>query len=209
MHLVLVGDSIFDNAPYTRGEPEVIVQVRDLLPKNWRATLLALDGSTTRTVLNQLGRMPADATHLVLSVGGNDALWRADIVTSPVRRMSEALSELAELGEKFEQNYRRVVFAFHELKLPLILSTIYDGYFPDREYQRLASTALTHFNDVILRVGFELGLTVIDLRFICSQPDDYANPIEPSSVGGAKIARAIVNALLPADCKDIARVITS
>ena len=49
------------------------------------------------------------------------------------------------------------------------------------------------FNDVILRAGFEFGLPIIDLRFICSVADDYANPIEPSSIGGAKIARAIVN----------------
>jgi len=49
------------------------------------------------------------------------------------------------------------------------------------------------FNDVILRVGIESGLAIIDLRFVCSSRADYANAIEPSSVGGAKIARAIVN----------------
>jgi hypothetical protein len=30
-HIVLLGDSIFDNAPYTRGGPDVISQVRQLL----------------------------------------------------------------------------------------------------------------------------------------------------------------------------------
>jgi len=44
-----------------------------------------------------------------------------------------------------------------------------------------------------LRVGIEFGLAVIDLRFVCSAPADYANPIEPSSVWGPKIARAIVS----------------
>jgi hypothetical protein len=48
------------------------------------------------------------------------------------------------------------------------------------------------FNDVTLRVAVEFGLPVIDLRFGCSLPADYANPIEPSSAGGAKIARAMV-----------------
>ena len=37
---------------------------------------------------------------------------------------------------------------------------------------------------------------MLDLRLVCSSADDYANPIEPSSVGGAKIARVIVNAVL-------------
>jgi hypothetical protein len=36
---------------------------------------------------------------------------------------------------------------------------------------------------------------VIDLRLVCTEPADYANPIEPSSGGGEKIARAIVTAL--------------
>jgi hypothetical protein len=51
------------------------------------------------------------------------------------------------------------------------------------------------FNDVILRAAFQQSLAVIDLRLICSEPSDYANPIEPSGSGGAKIARAIAAAL--------------
>jgi hypothetical protein len=46
---------------------------------------------------------------------------------------------------------------------------------------------------VIFRVRIESGLRIIDLRFVCTSPSDYANAIEPSSNGGAKIARAIVN----------------
>ena len=74
MHIVLVGDSIFDNASYTRGGPDVISQVRELLPEGWRASLLAVDGATSEEVLAQLQRIPPDASHLVLSAAGNDAL---------------------------------------------------------------------------------------------------------------------------------------
>ena len=77
--------------------------------------------------------------------------------------------------------------------LPLTLCTIYDGCFPDSDFQQTVSTALMVFNDVIFRVGIESGLAIIDLRFVCASPSDYPNPIEPSSNGGAKIARAIVN----------------
>jgi hypothetical protein len=84
------------------------------------------------------------------------------------------------------------VGACRKTRLPLTICTIYNGNVPDREYERLAATALMVFNDAILRVAFEFGLTVIDLRFVCSSPEDYANPIEPSSKGGAKIARCIV-----------------
>ena len=79
-HLVLIGDSILDNAAYTRGGPDVVSQVRGLLAPGWEATLLAVDGSTTDHVADQLGRLPKQATHLVLSVGGNDALMHQRIL---------------------------------------------------------------------------------------------------------------------------------
>ena len=63
-----------DNAPYTCGGPDVISQVRDLLPPGWRASLLAVDGATTLNIPDQIHHLPKDCTHLVLSVGGNNAL---------------------------------------------------------------------------------------------------------------------------------------
>ena len=95
-HLILLDDSIFDNAAYTEGGPDVVMQLRAALPAGWAASLLAIDGSTTDDIAVQ-----------------------------------------------------------------------------------------------ILRVAISHRLPVIDLRAICASPEDYANPIEPSSAGGAKIARAI------------------
>jgi hypothetical protein len=48
------------------------------------------------------------------------------------------------------------------------------------------------FNDCIVRAAFAHGLPLLDLRLICAEETDYANPIEPSAQGGEKIARAIV-----------------
>ena len=70
MHIVLLGDSIFDNGAYVRrGEPDVVRQLRDKLPAGAKATLAAVDGATTAGVARQLERLPADATHLVVSAG--------------------------------------------------------------------------------------------------------------------------------------------
>jgi len=80
-------------------------------------------------------------------------------------------------------------------ELPLVICTIYEGSFPDPRMQRLAATALTVFNDVILRGAIRAGLPVIDLRLVCGEPADFANPIEPSARGGERIAAAIVRAL--------------
>ena len=194
-HIVLLGDSIFDNLAYTEGGPDVISQLRDILPNGWDATLLAVDGSTTIDVPNQLSRLPAGATHLILSVGGNDALLNSDVLLKPFDSPASALGKLAELSQAFENKYRHTIVVCAKTRLPLTICTIYNGNFPDPVYQRLASTALMVFNDVILRAGFELGLTIIDLRLICSSAEDYANLIEPSSTGGAKIARCILNSV--------------
>lgn len=203
-HIVLLGDSIFDNASYTRGGPDVIAQVREILPTNWKASLLAVDGSVTLSVPDQLQRLPQDATHLILSVGGNDALMKSEILNTPARSTSEALTMLADVAGRFEENYRIAVDACLRPKLPLALCTIYNGCFDDRALQRTITTALKVFNDAILRVGFEFRLPMIDLRYICAFPADFANPIEPSSVGGAKIARAIVNLVSHAEHEAVA-----
>jgi hypothetical protein len=191
-HIVLAGDSILDNRAYTEGGPDVVSQVQELLPHGSHATLLAVDGSTTEDIRSQAQRIPSDATNLVLSAGVNDAIMNSDLLLKPLDSTAKALAVLADVAQEFEKKYRRAVAACRKTGLPLTICTIYDGNFPDRDYQRLASTALTVFNDAILRVGFEFGLIVIDLRFVCSSPEDYANPIEPSSKGGTKIARCIV-----------------
>ena len=209
-HIVLLGDSIFDNGAYTNGGPAVISQVRQLLPDGWHASLLALDGATAVDVSSQVRRVPPDATHLALSAGGNDALSNVGILERPASSTAEALAELADVSQEFEEEYRRAVGACRKLRLPLTLCTIYNGCFPDADFQRLASTALMVFNDVILRVGIEFGLSIIDLRFVCSLPNDYANPIEPSSIGGAKIARSIVTLAMGEQNVSVsARVVTA
>jgi hypothetical protein len=196
-HVVLLGDSIFDNAQYTGGGPDVASQGRNLLPPGWAVSLLAVDGSTTANIPDQVRRLPREATLLVLSVGGNDALTEASrlgisFFNFPGTSTSKALDTLADVSHDFETQYRSAIDACLQSGLPLGVCTIYNGCFPDKSYQRIASLALAVFNDVILRVAIEERLQVIDLRLICTLPADYANPIEPSSMGGEKIARAIV-----------------
>src|SRR5687767_10042149 len=93
-HVVLLGDSIFDNAAYVRGGPDVVRQLRSKLPTTWESTLLALDGVVTREVTDQLERLPKDATHLVVSAGGNDALGASFLLGQSVATVAEALSLL-------------------------------------------------------------------------------------------------------------------
>jgi hypothetical protein len=190
-HLVLLGDSIFDNVAYTAGGPDVVTQLRGQLPPGWTATLAAVDGSQADAVAGQVAGAPAGATHLVLSVGGNDALMASGLLDEPVYSSADALRLIAASVREFEARYRAAVAACLARDLPLVVCTIYNGNFPDPDYRERVVVALTAFNDAIVRTACGHGLDVIDLRAVCDLPQDYANPIEPSSVGGAKIARAI------------------
>jgi GDSL-like Lipase/Acylhydrolase family len=194
-HVVLLGDSIFDNAAYVAGGPDVVAHLRERLPSRWEATLAALDGATTEDMAIQHGRIPADATHLVLSIGGNDALMNIDLLQRPASSSAQVLAMLADARDAFGVRYGEVLRELRGRGLPLTVCTIYEGNFPDAAMQRLASTALSVFNDVILRTAIRAALPVIDLRLVCGEPADYANPIEPSVQGGGRIADAIVRAL--------------
>ncbi|HVF43768.1 MAG TPA: SGNH/GDSL hydrolase family protein [Pyrinomonadaceae bacterium] len=191
-HVVLLGDSVFDNASYVRGGADVLTHLRGLAPGGWRATLAAVDGSVVGDVSGQLKRVPDDATHLVVSSGGNDALMQAGILQEGARSAAEVLGRLADVAEGFESDYRRMLGALHSAGKPSAVSTIYYPRMEDPLVQRLAVAALATFNDVITRAAFEAGLPLLDLRLICDEDSDYANPIEPSVAGGAKIARAVV-----------------
>jgi hypothetical protein len=195
-HIVLLGDSIFDNFKYVQPEPDVLAQLQEILPAGWKASLRAVDGAVANDVEAQLADFPADATHIALSVGGNDLLGCAgELLRRPVAVSSEVFLMLARVSGVFESMYRRVVEACLKSGLPLVVCTIYNGNFADQEFQTMARVAVAVFNDAILRISGEKGLRAIDLRLVCALEEDYANPIEPSATGGKKIARAIWRAI--------------
>jgi len=207
MHVALLGDSILDNHAYTKGAPDVAGHLRQLLPGSAQATLCAVDGSTTSDLNLQIARVPSDASHNVISIGGNDALLNSDLLSTPVASTTEALSLFAKRIAQFEAAYRAAIEAVLRLRLKTAICTIYNGNLdPPEAY--VARMALMMFNDVILRFGFERRLTIIDLRFVCSEKADYANPIEPSGKGGLKIATAIVRWLNSSEPHGSAHVFT-
>jgi lysophospholipase L1-like esterase len=198
--LVLLGDSIIDNGAYVRpGEPDVARQLQERLPG---ATVVkrALDGAKVENVLRDQLNDLASEDFIVLSVGGNNALDHVGLLeqSSKVKYL-DALNTLWEIRKKFEAQYRRLMERIAE-KQPdpnkVAVMTIYDPCFAGaghpEEYQKAAEAAVSIFNDVIQREASCMGYTVMELRELFTDRGDYANPIEPSAHGGAKIAEALV-----------------
>src|SRR5262245_1383374 len=192
-HIVLLGDSVFDNAAYVAGGPDVVRQLRAILPPGWRATLSARDGAVIADLVGQLQKLPKEPSHLVVSIGGNDALGEAALLDAGVASMAEALELMTRVRERFQSAYIRMLDQLLETRLSIAVATIYEPRFPEPARRRLAATALTVLNDIITRQAFARQIDLIDLRTICDEDADFANPIEPSVHGGAKIARAILD----------------
>jgi hypothetical protein len=136
-HIVLLGDSVFDNAAYVAGGPDVLRQLRGILPAGWRATMNALDGAVIRDLSGQLRRLPGDASHVVLSAGGNDALGQAHLL-----ELTEALEVLSGVRERFRAAYATMLDEVVQHRLPSTVCTIYEPRFPDPMQRRVAATAV-------------------------------------------------------------------
>ena len=196
-HVFLLGDSIFDNAPYVAQGCEVQTQLQALLGDGFRVILLARDGDVLadmNTQVSQLPESPAASTRLVVSCGGNNVLGLVGFMQSGVRSVLEAVDLLASWQAEFRFEYRRMLDQVLAKDLPVAVSTIYDGVPGLSPGLR---TALAVFNDVILREAALRRLPVLDLRLVCDEPGDYSrgSPIEPSEQGGRKIAAAIADLL--------------
>jgi hypothetical protein len=190
-HVVLLGDSIFDNARYVPGGPSVVEHLRRRLPGGWRATLLARDGAGVAEMHRQFDKVPADASHIVVSVGGNDALdYSGVLLHDPAGSFAEVLSRLADIREQFRRDYRDALERVQARGAATAVCTVYDGI-PGLD--RVEAAGLCLFNDAILREAFRAAVPVIDLRLVCTDAADYSSvsPIEPSVIGGGKIARAV------------------
>jgi len=192
-HIVLLGDSIFDNAPYVSAGAHVQAQLQSMLGTANQVSLLARDGDVLADMVAQVARLqnlssPAD--WLVVSCGGNDVLGLVGAMQSKVNSVFEAAGLLADWQAEFRRNYRRMLNVVLSRRKPVVLATIYDGVPGLEPGLRMA---LAPFNDVILREATTHGLPLLDLRLVCDEPDDYAavSPIEPSAQGGRKIAAAI------------------
>jgi hypothetical protein len=190
MHIVLLGDSVFDNAPYTDGGPAVIDHLKAMLEPGQEATLLAVDGHRVADMPSQVRRIPPDATHFFLSVGGNDALDQVSLLNQPVRTVAEGMGVLGGEVDAFEARYGALLGELTASFEWLEVCTIYNGSFG--EEQPVLSAAVRLFDDVIQRAAIAHRLEVIELRDLLNEPLHYANPIEPSVEGGRVLAEEIM-----------------
>lgn len=197
-HVVLLGDSIFDNALAIHRHLS-----HRLLSRN-PVTLLARGGSVAAEVHAQLRHTPSDVTQFVLSVGGNDAfrmvfpqyyrMYR-DSSRSGMGLYWSILKSLPAQLSEFEGQYDAALEAVCRWKKPVLVLLPYGPQVSGSMGKALVSAGLCLLHRSMRRVAEKHNCNVLDLRGVITKAQDYSDPIHPSHQGMEKIAAAIANEL--------------
>lgn len=189
MHIVLLGDSILDNAAYVDKNHSVQELLKAEMP-GCEITLLAIDGALTSDIHTQLEGLPETATHVFVSCGGNDAIEHVDVLNQKCSSVEEALDHLSQRRESFRHSYTQAIDAVRRKHENVAVFTVYNKI-PNLNLP--IRTALALFNEVILEELSSRMLPIVDLRVIFSEDQDYSpvSPIEPSVHGSRKIVSRI------------------
>ncbi len=95
------------------------------------------------------------------------------------------------LADAFSSRYESVVRPLVGRTQRTVLCTIYEVRLEPPPLAELARVLLGVFNDRILQAAMKFGVEVLELRSICTDPDDFVLQIEPSAQGAEKVALGI------------------
>src|SRR5205823_10180937 len=101
-----------------------------MLPE-FEVSSAARDGAVIADIASQLGQLPRTMTHMVVSIGGNDAIRASGVIDESAISVFSALEKIAMVAERFAQSYDGMVRLLLERSIPTALCTIYDPRFPD------------------------------------------------------------------------------
>ena len=198
--ITLLGDSIIDNKTYVQQQEYSVLEHLQNISKN-EFLQLAYDGDTTVNVLERQlqSQEVAKSSHLVLSIGGNDLLQNILFLhDGPIENINKALSDVhKQILKPLEQRFETIVEKLSSHRANLLLCTVYEGDLGRtdefRDVLDSSKIMVSSFNDTVYKTASKYNADVLELRHIFASPEDYANPIEPSHVGGERLAQAIMD----------------
>lgn len=161
-------------------------------------------------VCGQLGRVPDSSTVLVLSIGGNDGLGQlSSFERSP--SLGQLRRQIWWIWREFRSSYADTLHLVSQRNIPFVVCTVYYPNFLGADgrlgwggvagwcrpllLQMVACIGVFFINLVIRSEARRRRVPIIDLAWIFNRDQDYANPIEPSVLGGDKISNNIIHAL--------------
>jgi hypothetical protein len=173
--IILLGDSMLNNSNYVQ---QSIPQM--LLMKTPNVLNLATDGSLINGCYSQINKIPIELnnsnSYMFISVGGNNILnTKGTVDTSVIHTLF---------------NEYMALLQFIKTKLPTVILTVLNLYLPTNSQYKSYADYVHIWNSLIQTNAYTL-YNVIDTNNLLTQSADFIYGIEPSEIGGEKIANAI------------------
>ena len=172
--IILVGDSILKNNSYVLEENSV----EKLLSTKTDAHVycFAVNDSIITDAQKQVNMLPQHlnepSTHIFLSIGGNDILKGIDPVSSIFRQYMDLVDLIKERMDKTK----------------IVLINLY--YPTDEKYEKYYDS-IKRWNELVGAYAEDNHLKVLDASTILFKEEDFTSEIEPSVIGGEKLANEI------------------
>ena len=196
-HVVLLGDALLDAYVGIDKTPGKFEDA--LLPgtrNQWKISVVSaaeVERAGPALVL------PRDATHAIIFIEGNHAIEQSGLLHGRPDAYGQTLEQLSLAADEFERTLERLIHAAQAAQLVVMVCTMFQPNYKDTVRQRTACAALAVFNDRVTKRAAEARASLIDLRLICNEPDDYDKPTQLSQSGLQKAANVIRFAMFELD----------
>jgi len=196
-HVVLLGDALLEayiSIDKTPGKFE-----EALVPgtrNQWKISVVSaaeVERAGTARVL------PSDATHAIIFIEGNHAIEQSGLLHSRADAHAQTLEQLSLAADEFERTLARLIHVAQAARLVIMVCTMFQPNYKDPARQRTACAALAVFNDRVIKRAAEARVSLIDLRLICNEPEDYDKPTQLSKSGLQKAANVVRFAMFELD----------
>jgi len=196
-HVVLLGDALLDaysGIDKTPGEFE-----DDLLPGTRNQWKISVVSAAEVERAGPSLALPRDATHAIIFIEGNHAIEQSGLLHGRPGAYGQTLEQLSLAADEFERTLARLIHVAQSARLVTMVCTMFAPNYTDAVRQRTACAALAIFNDRVIKRAAEARVSVIDLRLICNEPEDYDKPTQLSRSGLQKAANVIRFAMFELD----------
>ena len=196
-HVVLLGDALLEAYSSIDKTPGKFEDA--LLPgtrNQWRITVVSA-GEVERAGSSLA--LPRDATHAIIFIEGNHAIEHSGLLHGGPVACGPTLEQLSLAADEFERTFALLIHVARAARLVIMACTMFQPNYKDPLRQRTACAALAVFNDRVIKRAAEARVSLIDLRLICNEPEDYDQPTRLSQSGLQKAANVIRFAMFELD----------
>jgi hypothetical protein len=181
--IILLGDSVLKNNSYVKGK-----SVDELLVKKTNGNTLcyAQNNANINDIYSQIDFIPFEAnknsTYIFLSAGGNDILEQF------VENSNSNLENNSHILKTIFSAYKKLVKSI-QTKMNLANIVLLDIYYPENIKYQQYHPIIKEWNTMLYSTDFQ----IIKISNILTKPEDFTFGIEPSEIGGNKLANNIYN----------------